>query len=243
MRLLQKRALFLKAWSRRTTIAGLLATVVLVFGGTASAAIPANASTAAASSAASPLQNKVLDAALAGNSGGTRISASEDSFDGGRIIVGVAAPTPATSSVSVSPINLIGVPAMHDEQGDELDCAGSYFCAYGAQEWGGTCWMYMDSGSFSGNTVEFNWAAFSGANCGAVGTWSWINESNDRVWKEQSFSLGTSDGYDFYQGGKPSGTTYCIDPSGEGNSIETDVTNSTDRTLGWIYMSTNTSAC
>jgi hypothetical protein len=243
MRLLQKPARFRKARPRRTVIVGLLATAVLAFGGTVSATLPASASTAALSSTASPLQNKVLDAALASNPGGTRISASEDEFDGGRVIVGVTAPTAATSSTPVAPINLTGIPQERDEQGDTLVCTSGYFCAYGAQQFLGTCWMYVEAGSFSGLSIEFDWGAYSGAECGAVGTWSWINDSSDRVWKEQYFSGGTNEGYYFYQNGTPSGTTYCIDPYGGSNSYETDVTNSTDRVLGWIYMSGNTSAC
>jgi hypothetical protein len=243
MRLLRKLALFRKAWSRRPVIVGLLAMAVLALDGTVSAALPANASTAAGSSTASPLQNKVLGAALASISGGTRISAGEDEWNGGRIIVGVTAPTAATSSSSDTPVKIVGDTAIYSQR-SQLVCKDGYFCAYGAQQLSGTCWMYIEGGSLNpGDSLELDWAAFSGAYCGRAGTWSWINESTDRVWKEQSFSNGTAIGYYFYQDGTSSGTTYCIDPFGGSNSEESDVTNSTVRTLGWIYMSDNTSAC
>jgi len=233
----------MKARTWRAVIVGIFATIVLALGATAAAALPASASTAAVSSKAkiatqaTPLQNKVLDAALANTPGGTRISADEASWDEGHLILGVA-----SSSSFVTPTGYLGSMVENNEKTSPLICTGGYFCAYGATELGGTCWMYLESGTLDEYAIEFDWAAFSGTYCGSVGTWSWINDSGDRVWKEQYFSDGLSLGDDFYQLGTPSGTTYCIDPSG-GNSTEYDVTSESVRTLGWIYMSDNTSNC
>jgi hypothetical protein len=240
---LERLAFLRKARAGRAVIVGFIAAVVLALGGTVSVALPASASTAKLATEASPLQNTALDAALASMPGGTRISAEEASWDGGRLILGVAAPAAADSSPSfVTPAPYYGSPVTNNEQGDQLVCTGGYFCAWGATGWGGTCWVYLESGTLDDYAIEFDWADFSGKYCGSVGTWSWLNDSGDRVWKEQSFSNGLSLGDDFYQLGTPSGTTYCIDPTG-GNSSESDVTSGTVRTLGWIYMSDNTSNC
>jgi len=219
MKLLRKLALFRKASPRRTLIAGLLMTAVLAIGGT----VPANASTVSSqakfTAAASPLQDKVLDAALARVPGGTRISAGEAEWDGGRIVLGVTAPgTAAASSPDAT-----------------LTCEPGLFCAWGAKNEEGSCWMSVAGGSL----LEFDWAAYSGNYCGSVGTWSWANETSYRVWKEQSYSGNTYDAPYLYSGGKPSGASYCIDP----DSANEDVTDATVRTLGWIYASDNTSYC
>ena len=59
----------------------------------------------------------------------------------------------------------------------------------------------------SGSAIWFDWAQYSSAYCsGDPGTWSWQNNSSDRVWKEQTYT-GADDftGYFYDTGGTESG--------------------------------------
>ncbi len=76
-------------------------------------------------------------------------------------------------------------------------------------------------------TVWADWGTFSADYCSSTGTWSWDNESSDRVWREES-----EDG---------SGTTHCISPKPYG--INEYVTPQSLRDLGEIYMSDNSAGC
>lgn len=234
-----KLAVIRKAWPPRAAIALPLAIAILAVCGAMTGALPAAAATSAKSSAAkfaaaaTPFQNKVLDAAMSRVPGGTRVSEDAVAWDHGHLVVGVTAPKGARDEQADAPGVTVG-------PGGTLTCSAGYFCAWGAPTFGGTCWVYM-----VGTVFEFDWAAYSGADCGSVGTWSWDNETGVRVWKEQSWSGETplsGDSYT-YTGGTPSGTNYCIDPSGGSNSEVSDETNGTIRTLGWIYVSNNMSAC
>jgi hypothetical protein len=85
-----------------------------------------------------------------------------------------------------------------------------------------------DSGDSTGaTTVWADWATFSADYCGSRGTWSWVNNSSYRVWREE------------YENG--SGTTHCI--SGTPYGQNDDVTPASLRELGLIYMTDNTTGC
>jgi hypothetical protein len=103
---------------------------------------------------------------------------------------------------------------------DPSGCPIGFFCAWSQPSLSG-CWMMLYA------YVWANWGAWSGANCGGAGTWSWDNESPDRVWREQS-----RDG---------SGTTHCISPYPYG--INLNVTPESLRVLGWIQLTSNTADC
>jgi hypothetical protein len=207
--------------------------------------LPAHAATSSDSSAggfaaaATPNQNKVLDAVLARVPGGTRVSASEVEWDSGRLILGVSAAHLIAARDLLSPDatteGLTGY-APGDGLSSPLDCENGYFCAWSSPNDIGACWMYM-SGQTEG--LEFNWAAFSGTYCGDQGTWSWQNNTDQRVWKEQSFSHYNNYSDYFANGGTASGNSWCINPA-VGN---TDVTDGTSRNLGWIQMTYNTARC
>lgn len=234
-----------KTSMRRAAFAAMLAAGVLALCATMAGQLPARAATAGDSSAggfaaaATPNQNKVLDAVMARIAGGTRVSASEVEWDSGRLVVGVSAAHLTAAQDLLAPDSttegLTGY-APGDGLGSPLDCENGYFCAWSSPNDIGACWMYM-SGQEEGQ--EFDWAAFSGTYCGNAGTWSWQNNTDQRVWKEQSFS-----GYTYYSdyfatGGTASGNSWCINPA-VGN---TDVTDSISRELGWIQMTYNTSQC
>jgi hypothetical protein len=234
-RLLTGMAASSGARPRKLALAGLFAAIAIAVCGIAAGTLPAHAATATGSSAtrfaaaATPYQNEVLDAAMARVPGGTRVSAGKVEWDGNRIALGVT-----TSATTGRPADSANTSTTADST---LDCTSGYFCAWGDPGYGGTCWMYV-----AGGTLEsFDWAAHSGADCGSVGTWSWKNLSSDRVWKEQDASGGTpvSGRPYFYTNVKFSGDTWCISP-GDSNS---NVTDTTSRTDGWIYMSSTTSAC
>jgi hypothetical protein len=207
----------------RTGPVSLLAATVLATGATVATALPASASaTLPASSerfaaAATPLQNKVLQGAMSRVPGGIRVSAGEVEWDGGRIAFGVSVSGGGAGT-----------------SGDSLTCTAGFFCAWGAANYTGTCWMWVqgDSG------LQFDWGSYSGAYCGAAGVLSWQNRTPYRMWQEQFSSGGTSQGDYFYTGGSPSGETYCINPTSE----NPDNTSSL-RTLGWIYTSGNMMTC
>jgi hypothetical protein len=225
---------------RRCAVGGMLAASVLALGITGAGPLPAHAATTRDSSAgfaatATSYQNKVLNAAIARAAGGTRVSASEVEWDGGRIILGVsAAGTSAAAAPSITP----NTTAEYNIPSDStpLSCTTGYFCAWGTTNAQGYCWMYIEfdiSGSF------LDWGQYSSDFCGAVGTWSWENMTSDRVWKEQYYNNATQVGSYVWADGTPSGNNWCISP-GVSNK---DVTDETTRTLGWIQMTSNTSKC
>ncbi len=220
---------------RRAAVAGSLAAGVLAACLATAGTIPAQAATASTASAghaaaATAYQNKVLNAAMARVAGGTRVSADEVEWDGGKIVLGVSAAD--SSATCATPTAAYGYDFPVSQC---LTCESDVFCAWGATSYGGDCWMYI-SGAASGFWLD--WAAYSGGDCGAVGTWSWENETPFRVWKEQGHSGGTEMGV-VWDGGTGSGNTLCIDPNG----TDPDDTNGTTRTLGWIQMTSNSDNC
>lgn len=223
---IERLSAFHKARTWRTAILGLSVTAVLAIGATAMATLPASASPvpSATATAASAFQNKVLDAAMSRVPGGIRVSAGEVEWDGGRVVLGATAPQAKDSASSDA----------------TLTCTDGYFCAWGAKNYAGSCWMY----ALGGTDYEFDWAAYSGETdlCGSAGTWSWKNDTSYRVWKEQDFSgeIPVADAYT-YEDGTPSGTPWCIPP---GPGVDNhNVSDNITRTLGWIYMSSNPSSC
>ncbi len=218
-----------------TLVAGVIA-VFLVSAGTLSAqAATTRASSAGLAAAATPYQNKVLNAAMARVAGGTRVSPDEVQWDGGKIALGVSAADTSSVTPGTCPNEIFGFGITCGS----LTCAADFFCAWGAPSSEGDCWMYI---SADASGFWFDWAEYSGADCGSAGTWSWQNDSPFRVWKEQDHSGGApapGDGNLLYDGGTGSGSEWCISPN-VGNS---DVTDSVSRTLGWIQMTSNTASC
>jgi hypothetical protein len=209
----------------RAGTVSLLAAAVFAASATVATALPAGASATASASAArfaaaaTPFQNKVLEGAMSRVPGGTRISAGEVKWDGGRIALEAFAPHAETAA---SP-----------DQG--FICYSGYFCAWSSTNYDGSCAFDLEGDS----GYQFNWAVYSGVNCGGAGTWSWQNLTGYRAWKEQYSTGGTDVQSYYFINGSPSGLSYCISPG----SSNPDVTNATIRTLGWIYTSGNSSAC
>jgi hypothetical protein len=232
-----------KTRSRRAVFLGTLMACMLALSGTAAGVLPAHAAATTDSfAAATPYQNKVLDSAMTRVAGGTRVSASEVEWDNGRVILGASAPdvsTMLTKAATSSNGNCTPSPYYGCNPGianKGLSCPDGFFCAYGTPNFGGNCWMDI-SAEWSG--YELDWAKYSGAYCLSVGTWSWWNRTDQRVWKEAVFTDEIWDYPYVAGGGEDSGNTWCISPGVQ----NTDVTDNVSRQLGWIWMSSNTSPC
>ena len=202
----------------RTVVAGLSAAAIFAVCGSVAGTLPASAATSSA-------------AAVAGVSGATRVSAGEVDKGNGAVIL------------RASPDNIVITPTLdwgynNGQAGYTLTCTSGYFCAWGATNDGGICWMFV-----KGGTLDWlYWGAYSATYCGSVGTWSWANDTGYRVWKEQYSTPGGS--LDFptglvWTGNTPSGNSWCIKP----HVSNSDVGDNSTRTMGWIYMSDNTSSC
>lgn len=199
-----------------------LAVPAVIIAAALALAVPAHAagrtshqSTGRLTAAATPFQNRVLDAALSRIPGGTRVSPGEAVWGGVTLRVSPSAAIPAENSA----------------------CPANEFCAWNETGFSGTCSVSMNPGTGD----FFDWGAFSQTcNPAGHGTFSWANNSPDRVWKEQSYSGGTALGNFFYTGGgTTSGNSWCISPGDSNN----DVTDNQTRTDGWIQMTFNTSKC
>jgi hypothetical protein len=239
-----KFSVFRKNRSRRAPFASILAASMLVICGTAVGALPAHAATTTDSSApsaaaATSYQNEVLNGAMTRVAGGTRVSANEVEWDHGKIVLGVSpADASATAADLMTPdVVTTKLYAYNTQMGNYLtSCKAGWFCAWGSQNFQGVCWMYIASQE---SGYELDWAAYSGAECQNVGTWSWNNNTNHRVWKEAAFTNPTFVSTYVYKGGTSSGSAWCINQS----VSNTDVTDNTSRELGWIEMTSNTSPC
>jgi hypothetical protein len=234
-----------KKLSRRAVFTGVVVASMLAICISAVGTLPARATTIRDSSAAgfaaaaTSYQNKALDAVMTRVAGGTRVSASEVEWDGGQIIFGVSAAGASAQADVVTPEDVVDTTGAYNynkTMGNELNCLDGYFCAWGSTALNGTCYMYI-AGDYAG--YELDWAAYSDTYCSDVGTWSWWNRTDERVWKEANFPNATPSAPYFYDGGTPSGNTWCISP-GVSNG---DVTDGISRTLGWIFMSFNTAGC
>jgi hypothetical protein len=195
--------------------------------GTSPAHPDRNLSAARFAAAATPFQNKVIDRLMARVPGGTRASAGEVEWADGHVRLGVPR----------SPHGRAAFPGAAKTFDASSGCPDDYFCAYGAQEFGGCAIAFP-----GGWQVEFDWAAFSGQNCtGDPGTWSWDNETSYRVWKEQDWSgeSAVPGAPYYYSGGTDSGNNWCIKP----HVSNGDVGDKASRTDGWIQMTANTATC
>jgi hypothetical protein len=241
-----KFSVFRRNRQRRAASASLLAAGMLVICGTAVGALPAHAATitdssAASAAAATPYQNKVLDGAMTRVAGGTRVSASEVEWDHGKIVMGVSpADASATAADLMTPdVGPTEFYAYNTQMGSKnylTNCSPGWFCAWGSANWQGTCWMYIYD---TGAGYELDWAAYSNDWCGDLGTWSWVNATKYRVWKEAAFTNATPASTYLWKNGTASGNSWCIGPGDE----NTDVTDNISRQLGWIQMTSNTSNC
>jgi hypothetical protein len=218
---------------RRLTIAGLLAAIILAVFGTAAGISPAHAATASSPStarfaaAATSFQNKVIDSAMTTIPGGTRVSTDEVTWDSSRISLRVAA------NASETPDNA----CPSGDQCDSNGCPDGSFCVYSQTDFSApsACAVYVAGAP----PLWFDWGEYSSVYCGDDGTWSWDNNRGYRTWKEQDYSGGTYNGGYYWSGGTGSGNTWCISP----DVSNSDVGDTQTRTDGWIYLSSNTSAC
>ncbi|HTU74450.1 MAG TPA: hypothetical protein VMG38_13125 [Trebonia sp.] len=218
-----------------------LAICTIAGGALPAQAAPAKGSPAEFAAAASPYQNKVLDAAMARVPGATRVSASEVEWGGGKVILGVSKPMTSASSLTgkVTPLTQVtpaGSGGYSNSMGNTLKCELAYFCAWGQTNEEGVCWVFINAGETG---LWFDWASYSGTYCGSVGTWSWLNDTGNRVWKEQGHTGGSSGGTFWQWDGTGTGNTWCISPL-VGNS---NVGDTATRTMGWIQMTSNTTQC
>ena len=212
------------AFGRTFTVSAVALCVIAVAQGATASDSSAGTVTATA------YQNKVLDAAMAHVPGGTRVSASEVEWDGGSIILGVSAPAAQNSPTGEAGYG--GGLAT-----DTLSCAFDYFCAWGEPNQAGGCWMYIYD---IYPNWWFNWGQYASEQyCGDPGTWSWLNDTGDRVWKEQGHTGGSEYSPYVWDGGAGTGSNWCISPH-VGNN---DVTDRITRTLGWIQVTLNGSKC
>jgi hypothetical protein len=221
----------------RTIAAALVAAAGLAVGYATAGMLPAHApvsplpaSTARYAAAASSYQNKVISLTMTERPGGTRISADAVRWPDG---ITLFVPTSAHARVTLTDASAT-LATGHCLLGSGV------FCAFSKPDYAG-CEVDMATGP--DDLVWFDWAAYSGTNCGGAGTWSWDNDSAYRVWREQVYSRDTShyaEGSYFYAyGGTDNSVNSCISPE----AADSDVTNTTDRTLGWIQTTSNTAAC
>jgi hypothetical protein len=222
-----------------------VAVCALVAGTLPAQAAGASQATAAArfAAAATLHQNKVLDEVMTRVAGGTRVSASEVEWDGGRIVFGVSAP--ASEAAANGPCNIYIDTGSNAPTGtcgyngpdsqNVIKCQIGYFCAWDGTLEQGNCWMYVSANAAG---LWFDWGLYSAVGCDDLGTWSWDNQSPFRVWKESSHSGGTALGTYMWAFG--SGTAArCISPG----ALTPQVLDGPSRTAGWIQMTSNTAQC
>jgi hypothetical protein len=182
----------------------------------AASAAPSPAARYAATATA--YQNAVLDHDLAHYPGGTRISASEASWDHGALLVNVAkSPSARTtlasgqSGISECPYGYACVWAGEGFTGFYAGCPSSYI-------WGSTyfCPIYQVGFGVTGQYIIKSWANFTAYR-------AWLQERNSNT--------------------NP-GNEVCLDP--RFNNItptsDSDFSGINDQD-GWIYMSSNTADC
>lgn len=143
---------------------GLLVAAALALGATAAGTLPTHAATAPGSAAArftaaaNPSQNEVLESALTGHPGGTRVSPSAVTWKENGISVTLKVNTTTTAAGT-----------------NYGNCPAGDFCVWdkpGFKASNLRCELMLASSFHYGGTSWVDWAGYSDIQCGRAGTWS-----------------------------------------------------------------------